>query len=702
MNGYTNDEMRIAPNILIGICALGVSFLIYILSSSSLGKRSICHAVLFTNLLVPNPTEKGLKHVGNASTMTTDNATTPRRKNSSSGNIRDVSGLELTCKPILPGAVPLSVMTAKQKQFFLQWQALEGAFCVWLACLACMIGPCLLAWYTVYQERTLCCGDVQCWLRWWHEQLGGAGVIFTSSPPPNMMLLLIASASVWFWWRLVIHATRMPEGVFRFSPFSYINGWIAIFSTMFILWATSDTTIQFLGIPLTAALEEWSARVTLWISLTGFYSPENETAREQVLENIFQVTKLLFSFVTGTVAFAVADPMRETMLIYFQFLCGDEVVILSKSKGSLMGWLKRKQLQYTMLCVAFLPFLCFGTYLVPATSFQLIPPRTVRAILAWLFIWSMATVLRTLLQMYLLQALSAADRIFDRTKRPSAEEVLFQFQNRTGRLVSTGGQLLVYPAFVLLILAVGQGAGEKPSALSATNTITSGIYPFAFHQSLWTEQEMSDYREWEEFQAKASAQRFLEDTSILAELSTSSANIGLCHENTTFEFLPIEERIDVIGKQSSRALGEFSSPTYRISCASQLFATSGVINTTFVRVLRKLQGLAKKALMDNESAIDQDQAQPNVKHNKSTAMASSDGEEVRRDFRNIVQAMAFHPLFTSTIILPVLDFLGFGLASIWILFFLYYAMVSWPGRRTRRRYGIRLKGEFCRVVAIQK
>lgn len=533
----SNDGVafRIPPNIFVGFVALLFSFLAYIVSSTSLGKRSISHAWLFSGLLVINPSEESLNKVAPSGEAT------PKRRNPP---FKDVSGLELTCKSILPGAIPLSVMTEKKRASFAQWQALDAAVCVWLACLVALAGRHLLCWYTVYQEQTLCCDDIKCWLNWWRDQLGGAGLIYNNNiPPTHTMLVFLAGSATWFWWRLIMHVTSSSVGgIFMYSPFSYINGWMTFFVTLFLLQLTSETSSKsLLGIPLNAALEEWSTRVTLWVGLTGFYSPQVDTSQERVLYNMIHLTRLLFATMTGLLGFAISDPLRETMRIYWGSICGDEIHIANNSKGKLMRWVQRKQRDCILLAIAVLPVLFISTFLIQMESFQHFSPRALRTILAWVFIWNLGLVIRPLQQNHLLQAVSAADRIFESTKKPSPAEIHFPFQNRGQRVLSTGSQLLIFPAIILIVLTLGHSAGLPPAALSQTERMTTGIYPFAFYHSMWSEREEKDYQAWEEFQAKASAQTAMNDETIIAGVTATKANIDLCHDNVSFAFLSIPD-----------------------------------------------------------------------------------------------------------------------------------------------------------------
>jgi hypothetical protein len=702
-----DDRLRISPNIFMGILSLFVSFVAYTISSSSLGKRSISHTWLFSGLLVINPSEESLNKVA---PLSPSSSTSSKRKNTS---IRDVSGLQLTCKSILPGAIPLSVMTEKTRPAFLQWQALDAAICVWLASLLALASPTLLAMYTVYQEHTICCDDLKCWLYWWRDQLGGPGLVFVSEPPPHSMIVFLAGLSLWFWWRLVMHATRLPPGnLFMFSPFSYINGWMTFLTVLFMLHfntgENSISTVQqtLLGIPLNAALEEWSTRVTLWVGLTGFYTPDLETSRLRVLTNVFQLTHLLSAFAASLLAFAVADPCRETMRLYWGNILGDEVVIIGSSKEKLFRWLKRKQHQAAVLVVGVLPIVCWSTYLFQREPFFQISPRTCRTLMAWCFIWNMASLTRSLTQTYLLQALCAADRVLDSTKKPSPADVLFPFQVRNQRLLNTGSQLLVFPAMVLIVVTLAHGAGRLPVAVSDTaNTITTGIFPFAFHQSLWTQQQEEEYQTWEAFQVKASAQSAVDDTSILAELLTTRANIDLCDDNVSFSFVRLQNNVTTSEGHSNQDDNEYAAPVLKVIRASDLTSNNAVSKTTFVQVLRSLQRLAKKArVMSSDFDSTSSETGYNVKAIKATEQSEFDEEQRQshQAFHNLVQALLFHPLLTSTIILPVLDFFGFILSSLWILYFVYYGALAWYRRSTRRRYVLKMKGDSCRIMSLHK
>lgn len=699
----SDEGFRISPHIFMGIFAFSLSFVAYLISSTSLGKRSLSHAWLFSGLVVLNPSEKSLRLLGMADDSSATESTNSKRRHRM---IKDVAGLELTCKSILPGAVPLSVMTAKDRASFLEWQALDAAVCIWLACLVATASPFILAWYTVYQEGNACCGDLQCWLKWWREQMGGPGLIYTDSPPPNLMLIAIGSISIWFNWRLVIHSTRLPErSVFRFSPFSYINGWLACFATFTLLrWTNSDTTTintyqSFLGISLKDALDEWSARVTLWIGLTGFYLPDNEASREIVMNNTFYATQLVFSFSVGLLAFSVADPLRITMRVYFRNVFGDPIKLVDTTNGKYSRLLQKTQQQFCMMALAFLPVLCMGSYFVPVSTLGGFSPRTMRAAIGWTFIACLAILARPLLRSHLLGVIPEANLLFRTIRKPSSEDILSPFQKRSKSLLSTGGQLLIFPAFVLVVLTLGHSAGQEPTAVSDTNTITAGIYPFAFHQSVWTEEDEKTFQEWEEFQAKASAQNHLDDASVLANLTTTRANIGLCPNNISFSFLEMPTSRDVVGEASPKQgnANGYSAPIYHVSKSSQLITSKLVYKTTFVRVLRKLQQLAGKARLEPMDTASSSRRQAKIDATKDLDF-EKETQEAQQNFHSFVRALAFHPLLTSTVLLPVMDFYGLVLNYLWIVYFAYFGLESWTRRDRRRRYDLFVKGEDCRVI----
>eukprot|EP00797_Seminavis_robusta_P011835 Sro1902_g304450.2 (313) ;mRNA; f:11227-12165 len=312
----------------------------------------------------------------------------------------------------------------------------------------------------------------------------------------------------------------------------------------------------------------------------------------------------------------------------------------------------------------------------------------------------MAFIIRPLTQTYLLQALSAADRILDTTKRLSPEDVMFPFSNRSFRLLRISSQLLVFPAMVLIVITLGYGAGRMPMAVSDTSeSMTTSIFPFAFYQSLWTKQQEEDYRAWEEFQVRASAQNALDDPSLLAELSTTRANLDLCQDNITFSFVQLSNNDT---RKKRRNNNEFDAPVFKVATPKQLTSSKGLIKTTFVQVLRKLQQLAKKTRL---MSLDASSSENPASRDMTTKAARALDEEHRQshhDFHSLIQALAFHPLLTSTIILPVLDFFGFILSSVWILYFVYYGIKAFYRKSNRRRYVLKVKGESCRIMSVQK
>jgi len=695
MDRYSSTAgVWISPNIFVGVFAVFFAFLAYIISSTSLGKRSISHAWLFTGLIILNPSEKSLRQLDTATYQSTKATTTAARRNNN--KIQDVSGLHLTCKSIRPGSIPLSFMTDKDRVRFLQWQALDAAVYIWLACLIATAGPFIVAWYTVYQEETICCGDLKCWLRWWREQLGGPGLIVMNSPPPNLMLFSIASVAIWFWWRLVMHSTRLPErSIFRFSPFSYINGWLTFLATLILLRWSHDTTTKdntaFLGIPLNGALEEWSARVTFWIGLTGYYLSSNQTSRELVMHNMYQAAQLLFAATTGLIAFALADPLRVTMRVYFGNVLGDKIRVVDTSGDKYYRLMEIMQEKLLLVAIGCLPVLCFISYFSTDVSLGGFSRYTVRAALGWSFVLSLASAMRPLLWSHLLRVLPEINLLFRVAKHPTSEVILSPFQKRSKSLLSIGGQLLIFPAFVLLLLTLGHSAGKQPVAVSDANTITTGIYPFAFHRSLWTEDEKQKYQEWEEFQAKTSAQNHLDDKSIFADLSTTRANIELCPNGTSFAFLRSPGREASVNGRSTKTIDGYSVPIYKISKLSQLISSKLSTETTFIRVLRKLQQLARNS-RDEIGAVSSRHSRDDLK---------KEAKEAQQSLQSLLQALAFHPQLTSTVLLPVLDFIGLLLNYLWLIYFAYFGIEAWTRRRHRRQYDLYVKGEDCRVVLVE-
>ena len=706
----------ILNNNALGLLALVLCFTIYVISSTSMGKRSISHAWLFSGLLAIHPTEECLKQQGYESTNnSTPEGVTPRRRNPPSPSnqkrtlIKQLSDLSFTCKSIQPGSVPLSLMTDKNQVEFQQWQALDALVCFGVACLVALLGPWALACYRLnfQPEQMACCEDLDCWKHWWNEQLGGVGWIVSTSNriPPNTVLLLLTGISVWFWWRLVMHATRLPQGsTFRFSPFSYINAWFMAFATLFLLQMTSDdneiidlqedtnnaVSMPIFGVSLNEALKEFSIRVTAWVGLTGFFSPDDPIAEERVLKTVLPTTNLLLVISASLLGFAVADPLRETMHLYWSTLCGDEVDLVHESTSKLVRLLRRYQGQNTLFCMTVLPLLCWITYLIPAESLQHTgaSPRLIRAVFAWFFVWTMACVMKPLLQKYLQQSVAAVDSLLEVSKRPSAEEVLFPFENRYRSLVATGSQLIIFPFIVLMILVMGHGAGNPPAIMSNNNSIgalSTGFYPYIYHHSLWTDQELNRFEQWEEFQSRTLAHQNADETNAWAKLTLTGSYVGHCpHKNQTVSFSSNTRPQNKNNAAEVNVSEEYGIP-FRIASTTQLQAYKQVFSIHFVEILRRLQKLARQSQIENRRM--------------SAESMDKQWQKAWQDFYIHLQALLFHPVLTSTIVMPILDFFGFVLSTLWMLYFVYYGCSSWPHRRHRRRHALLIREDTCRVIS---
>ena len=143
--------------------------------------------------------------------------------------------------------------------------------------------------------------------------------------------------------------------------------------------------------------------------------------------------------------------------------------------------------------------------------------------------------------------------------------------------------------------------------------------------------------------------------------------------------------------RSTKTIDGYSVPIYKISKLSQLISSKLSTETTFIRVLRKLQQLARNS-RDEIGAVSSRHSRDDLK---------KEAKEAQQSLQSLLQALAFHPQLTSTVLLPVLDFIGLLLNYLWLIYFAYFGIEAWTRRRHRRQYDLYVKGEDCRVVLVE-
>jgi len=233
-----------------------------------------------------------------------------------------------------------------------------------------------------------------------------------------------------------------------------------------------------------------------------------------------------------------------------------------------------------------------------------------RQLLLGIWCISLIFLAKPLLQTHLSRSISAVVVALDtKASEITSEKILHPFSSRRGQLVSTGAKILTTPSLVAVLIILARLCSND------------SIYPMAYGGSM----------------TPAYAEVYHEIKAV--NMSRMVQNSTLCKE------LPL-----VVDKKQKQNGKYTKVPT--VNRGRDLLKDSSIIPVTVAGVLSQVQ---KRASGSIDS--DRDGGRDGLK----------DRQQNYLEVQNVVDAIIHHPLITSTIALPILDFLNWYLMSLWCL-----------------------------------
>ena len=597
------------------------------LSSATIGRASWSNAWLFNDLVVLQPTEESvalIAGVGNQQHQRMPKTLEER-----------MDALELSSARILPGMLTRAALRSEDNYYLWRW--LDAAVIFAVTCLFGLLLRWLVGWYQVLiHQETACCNDMECWSEW-------SDTIMASTPIISFMVIVFVTSL----WKVATLSSRLPPtSRMRYPPSCYLAGFCLGLATLWLCY--TPILLQSWNIQLQEALDELSSRWLLWLRMV--FMSYHDTEREQYWREIFiHVAKLLIAGVCACTGFALADPLSVTIraIIYqwynlredpgsnpFEYFKNQQQYRGNFGKYWSIFW--RIHVRVAVCSTLLLPLALLGTYLSGNSSIGS------RVTLSWIFVYMMATLCKPLLQGYLQQSLADITTVLAQSQNPEADRITHPFRYRMDRLIRVGGQIIVFPLLVTALLTSGH-------ACRCGTSESLSLYPVIFpldnsHISIKT---------WQMSHA-----RTLAKGSLVWSL-TSSKSFTTCND------------LDAL-----QGVSEIDNVLIRN--ATQLLESKPTIPTTFFKGLRGLQKLARRALREPpvRMALLHDNPQLRVKSSKDKATIAEVHDFVG-GFADLSSAMIRHQHVTSTVIVPVLDLLGFVLCVLWVATYLLHVWTYW-------------------------
>jgi hypothetical protein len=617
-----------------GCFAFCFGLTVYLLSTTSLGKRSFTHAWLFTNLQVLNPTQASVQSA--LLTPKTSNRGGPKH----SSLEERLKKLHFNITSLGPGSLTLAAM--QREEATVLWKALDMTVVWILSCGVAIAGRWLLT--TFRQLYHSCCSDFDCW-----------GADWSAGQRSTLLLAVLTILSFRSWLQMALLASQMPIGLrATFSPSCYVSGFLVGLSVWRMTYPQqfpiASSTIGYwnVNIPDThLAIQELAARSMLWLNLFD--------ARMDLGHDVFQWFVFFWRLVLvgfgAVLGFSLAEPLQALQYrIFYRWHVGDlnsgEQTASNNSFAQSVRPLYQGIVTAGVACLPVLILLSYN-HSDPASMLML------RVSTAWIFVFLLFILSKSLLQDYLQQALLHVVSALARPLGSNPAEydnddstvITHPFTSRFENLVRLGGQLVTFPLLLVILLSAGHLCN-----LSHTDT---PMYPCAYGIPFVNAEQ---HQIWEQQKVQVQAQSVLHNAYSSRRLWDSKA-----------------ESCEIIPTASAEASKESDQNT--VSNPVELLAThassagDGTSPESLIQILAKIQRHVKLPEESRDSSEPQDSI---------------------LSFKRTAQALVRHPFPTSSIVFPLIDFLGLVLCSFWTLTFMQRLISYWKPMRALRLHSLQL------------
>ena len=604
----TFDLLLVQGGLAIAFCAL-----LFVLSSDTLGTRSLSHWWLFNNLLVLHPTEESVAYITGVGSQ-------PRRHQLPQTLEARISALELTASQIQPGMMARGALRSKEK--YALWRCLDASVIFAITCLFGLAMRFLVSLYQVFiVQKGLCCSDLVCWAEWCAQMLNSTTVLS----------LIIMSSMASFWFLATLSSQMVTASNVRYPPSCYLTGFLL---GIFSLWLCyTPALLRFWDLPIQSALEELSIRCLVWLRLVFASFNDRGLEEEEWLKFFEGVFKLTVALLCALVGFALSEPVSvsvQTVIYAWQNLGSDvisnphKVYQPNESHGTLREITQCSCKLYIRVALAgsfLLPLSVIWTYVTGGGLVK------IRALLGWAFVGLMAAMCHTLLQCYLQKSLVDVAVVLSQSRCPESDHISNPFRRRMDCLIRVGGQLIVFPLTVMAILTTGHNCLHATThpPLYPVMSVTMDSYAA---EGAWLRNLAFDF-----YKERFESQIFLPSFFIS------------CDESR------ISQHDDAV-----------------IRSPEALIQSAPYVSISFYQALRKMQQMAKRA--KTEPAVRY--ALFNTDWEAKTALDTDSVKETREaveEFVKVTTAILRHPLVTSTVVFPMADYFGFILSVLWTLTF---------------------------------
>jgi hypothetical protein len=566
---------------------------------------------LFTGLGVYSPTDESVARIAATHASKKQKRPPPKTRE------ERLAALELQLAEIPPGGLTMSSLESKQGIHM--WTNLDNACVNAFSCVFALGLRFCLGWVRVL--RNPCCSDLSCWLGWWQGQ--------QNAVPLLSLLALMAFHSAWTLGKL---SSTLPQGTsLLYPPSCFLFGIVAGLVALWVL--NTPALLQRMNIAATPALEEWGARIVLWLRLVGVRISSNE---EILLNRMMTIGRILFATLCGSLGFVLWDPLQSTV----------QVMVYRWQQHFKQPEKKQWSWYHAILAMSslfLLKLLILLTYLVSGRGD--ISRLQVRTMAAWCDVWIMCSLVKDLLQSYMDQAIPQVSMVLSESSPAMSDRIMYPFRSRFQRLVRAGSQMVTFPFCVVALLTLGHLCH-----------IHSNMYPAPYGEANLDKAMQSTLKSWEQTQVVTMANSASNANDFISHLSPTRAN-------TCGETLEVKKN-----KRKKATIGR------------ELLETAKPVRTSLAQALGGLQVLALMAREDKIVQTVLEHHEESIAEDDNSATIKDTGKAAD-ELLSTLTAVLLHPILTSTIVFPLVDLLGFILCVLWMISMMVGSFTHWRTMR---------------------